>query len=356
MVGTRTISKWPRPGPYAVALVATSVAVALSLALVDLADTLPELLFLAAVGVSGWRGGLGPALLSTSVGFLVLDYLFESPPYGFEVTAPSTLLSLIGFLVTSLLLGSLNAQLRGARARADRARVAAEAAVVARDEALAAVSHDLRTPLTAIKTSAGTLRDATLSLPEPVRKQLLANIEADADRLVRFVGAALALNRLERSVAPQREWNALGEVASAVLDRTAPLFGNRPLQFTIPDTLPLMQFDAWLLDQALGNVLENAALHTPPGTPVHLDAHLDGPDLRVVVADRGPGIPPEARERIFDKFERLDSTGPGAGLGLSIARAAVSAQGGQLWVETNPGGGARFVMLLPGVLSRSDGR
>jgi signal transduction histidine kinase len=89
---------------------------------------------------------------------------------------------------------------------------------------------------------------------------------------------------------------------------------------------------------------------------VHLDAHLDGPDLRVVVADRGPGIPPEARERIFDKFERLDSTGPGAGLGLSIARAAVSAQGGQLWVETNPGGGARFVMLLPGVLSRSDGR
>ncbi len=346
----RVTTRWPQPGPYAVAVIATGAATALSLLLIDLADTLPELLFLAAVGISGWRGGLGPALASTTVGFLVLDYLFESPPYGFEVTATSTLLSLAGFLLTSLLLGSLNAQLRGARARADRARMAAEAAVEARDEALAAVSHDLRTPLTSIKTSAGTLRDATLSLPAPVRQQLLANIEADADRLVRFVGAALALNRLERSAAPQREWNALGEVASAALDRVAPLLGSHVLQFTIPDTLPLMQFDAWLLDQALGNLLENAALHTPPGTSVSVAAQLNGADLRVVVADTGPGIPAGASERIFEKFERLDATSAGAGLGLAIARAAIVAQGGRLWVEPNPGGGARFVLLLPGVL------
>ena len=111
-----------KPGPYVVALAASGVALVLSLLLVDFADTLPELLFLAAVGVSGWRGGLGPALVATTVGFLVLDFLFESPPYGFEVTATATLLSLIGFLVTSLLLGSLNAQLHGARLRAERAR------------------------------------------------------------------------------------------------------------------------------------------------------------------------------------------------------------------------------------------
>jgi len=345
---------WTRPGPYAVAIIASGVALVLSLLLVDLADTLPELLFLAAVGVSGWRGGLGPALVSTTVGFLVLDFLFESPPYGFEVTAPATVLSLIGFLVTSVLLGSLNAQLHGARIRAERARVAAEAAVVARDEALAAVSHDLRTPLTGIKTSAGTLRDLTLSLPQPVREQLLANIEADADRLMRFVSAALALNRLERSVSPQREWNALGEVASAALDRVGPLLDDRPVQFSISDTLPLMRFDAVLVDQALGNLLENAAVHTPAGTPIAVDAKLEGQDLRVVVADSGPGIPPEARERIFEKFERLSDMEPGAGLGLSIARAAATAQGGQLWVEENPGGGARFVMLLPNVLSRGD--
>jgi two-component system sensor histidine kinase KdpD len=311
-------------------------------------------LFLAAVGVSGWWGGLRPALVSTVVGFLVLDYLFESPPYGFEVTAPATGLSLVGFLMTSLLLGSLNAQLRRARERAERARLAAEAAVDARDEALAAVSHDLRTPLTSIKTSAGALRDPAMRLPDDVRARLLANIEADADRLVQFVSAALALRRLEASVAPQREWNALGEVASAALDRIAPLLGDRPIQFAIPDTLPLMQFDAWLLDQALGNLFENAAVHTPPGTPVTVDAHLDAGDLRLVVADSGPGIPSDARERIFDKFERLVPTTPGAGLGLSIARAAVTAQGGRLWVEDNPGGGARFVVLLPGVLNRRD--
>jgi len=185
---------------------------------------------------------------------------------------------------------------------------------------------------------------------------LLANIEADADRLMRFVSAALALNRLERSVAPQREWNALGEVASAALDRMSPLLGDRPVQFSIPDTMPLMQFDAWLLDQALGNLLENAAVHTPPGTPVSVDARLEGPDLKLVVADTGPGIPPEARERIFEKFERLSVDEPGAGLGLSIARAAIVAQGGRLWVDDNPGGGARFIVSLPGVLTRGEVR
>jgi two-component system sensor histidine kinase KdpD len=286
----------------------------------------------------------------------MLDYWFEIPQYRFEVSSSGTLLSLVGFVTTSLLLGSLQAQLRGARSRAERARIAAEAAVKARDEALAAVSHDLRTPLTAIKTSAGALRDATLSLPEPVREQLLGNIEADADRLVRFVSAALALNRLEATAAPQREWNALGEVASAALDRVAPLLGDRPVQFAIPDTLPLMQFDAWLLDQALGNLIENAALHTPAGTPVVIDAHLEGPNLLLVVSDQGPGIPPEARELIFEKFERLAPTAPGAGLGLAIARAAANAQGGRLWVEDNPGGGARFVLLLPGVFDRRDSR
>jgi len=111
-----------------------------------------------------------------------------------------------------------------------------------------------------------------------------------------------------------------------------------------------MQFDAWRLHQALGNLLENAALHTPPGTSVSVAAQLNGADLRVVVADTGPGIPAGASERIFEKFERLDATSAGAGLGLAIARAAIVAQGGRLWVEPNPGGGARFVLLLPGVL------
>jgi len=218
---------------------------------------------------------------------------------------------------------------------------------------LGAVSHDLRTPLTAIKTSAATLREPGLVLTEGTRKQLLANIEADADRLIRFVGDALALNRLEAGFMPRREWNAVGEVASATLDRFAIALGERSVTFDVPDDLPLMRFDPVLLDQALGNLIDNVVTHTPPRTSLVVAARVEGSELRMIVADDGPGIPVEARARVFERFERIGTDGEGAGLGLTIARAAVEAQGGTLSSEDNPGGGARFVLVLP---TLSDGQ
>ena len=218
---------------------------------------------------------------------------------------------------------------------------------MARDEALAAVSHDLRTPLTAIKTSAGTLRDESLLLPLPVRVQLLANIEADADRLMRFVSAALALNRLERSVAPQREWNALGEVASAALDRMAPLLGDRPVHFSIPDTMPLMQFDAWLIDQALGNLLENAAVHTPPGTPVTVDARLEGQDLKLVVADSGRGFRLKRASASSRNSSACRWTSLGRGWGCRLrARRSWRRAGSCGWTRTRAAGRASSCRCL----------
>ncbi len=333
---------------YGVAVLASLCALGVALLLPQDADAAAPVLFLGAVAVTGWYGGLGPALLATVLGVLALDYFFESPPNSLLVSDTRTLVASLAYLLVALLLGSLNAQLRTARDRA-------EAALRARDEALAAVSHDMRTPLTAIQASAAALveaegdADANGGMSAELRTALLRNIADESQRLEHFIGNALALGRIEAGMASMPTMNAPGEVVSAILDRRMPLLAGRPIEFDVPDWLPLLRFDVSLLEQALGNLLDNAALHTPAGTPVAVRGRMDDAGwLRLEVDDAGPGIPVEVRERIFDKFQRLQCATPGAGLGLSLARAAAQAQGGQVLVEASPLGGARFVLRIPG--------
>jgi two-component system sensor histidine kinase KdpD len=331
---------------YGIALASVGAAFALSLPVYPLAHELPALLLLASVALSGFIGGYGPALLATACGFAVLDYFFEAPLFVFDVN-PGTWIDLGTFVLVALLVGSLNARLRVARQRAVHAREQAEIALHARDEALAIVSHDLRTPLTAIKTSVSTLRNPGAPLTDSTRLDLLVTIESEADRLVHFVSDALAISRLEAGIAPDRQWNALGEIVSAVLDRCGPVLGDRPVTYDVPDTLPLVRFDAGLFDQALSNILENVGVHTPPGTPVSIIGRVEAGAVRVEVSDAGPGIPLAERNRVFAKFERLSDGGFGTGLGLAIARAATEAQGGHLHIEDSRLGGACFVLAVP---------
>jgi two-component system, OmpR family, sensor histidine kinase KdpD len=323
------------------------IATLVALAFWPGAADLPDLLLLAVVVISASVGGYGPATVAVVGAFLSLDFFFEFPPYNFDVTDLGTSLDLTAFVLVAILLAGLNARLRTARQRAWAARAAAESALTARDEALAIVSHDLRTPLTAIKTSVSTLRNPGAPLTDGTRLELLGTIEAEADRLVHFVSDALALSRLEAGITPDRQWNALGEIVSAVLDRCGPVIGDRPLTYDVPDTLPLARFDAGLLDQALSNLLENVGVHTPPGTPVSIVGRIEAGGLKIEVSDGGPGIPLGSRSRVFGKFQRLNDGGFGTGLGLAIARAATEAQGGRLGIEDSPLGGARFVLFLP---------
>jgi K+-sensing histidine kinase KdpD len=329
--------------PFAVALVLSASALAASLLLAPFIGTEVPIFFLAAVAISGWYGGLRPALVATAASGLVLDEFFELPVSNLQLSHPRTTLSLVVFLMLAVLLGSLNARLRSATNRA-------EAAVRARDELLLTVSHDLRTPLTILKTSVSTLRDPASRVAPGVSSQLLSTIDSAVDRMIRYVGEALALSRLEAGVSPDQEWNALDEIITAALDRSRPALGERSAALHLPASLPLMRFDAVLLEQSLGNLLDNVGQHTPAGSPFEIGAHLMGADLRLEVSDTGPGIPPDARERVFARYERLTNQGPGAGLGLAIARAAVQAQGGKVWVEDSPAGGATFVIHLPHVL------
>ena len=343
---------WKRRGlAYLVSLVTVAVATLAALPAYPAANDFPALLLLAAVAISASVGGYGPAIVSTLAGFLLLDFFFENPPYSFTISDLGTPLDLIAFLFVAVLLGTLNARLRAARQHASAARADAEAALRTRDEALAIVSHDLRTPLTAIKTSVSTLRNPGTPLADGTRLELLGTIEAEADRLVHFVSDALTMTRLEAGITPDRQWNALGEIVSAVLDRLNPVLGDRPVTFDVPDTLPLARFDAGLLEQALSNLLENVGVHTPPGTALSIMGRIDDGCVRVEVSDAGPGIPPALRDRVFGKFERLSDGGIGTGLGLAIARAATEAQDGQLLVEDSPLGGARFILIVPNALA-----
>ena len=134
------------------------------------------------------------------------------------------------------------------------------------------------------------------------------------------------------------------------MERLQPLLHGREIRTSLPPDLPPVQVDYLYIDQVLTNLLENAVRYTPPGSPIDICAEVKDGQVLVSVADRGPGIPPEQRERIFDKFYRVlthQRDTRGSGLGLAVCRGLVEAHGGRIWVESRMGGGALFRFTLP---------
>ncbi len=211
---------------------------------------------------------------------------------------------------------------------------------------LRSVSHELRTPIAAIQSAAGQLHTTT----EPsVRTALVAEIREAGERLNRLVGNLLDMTRLESGRVELRlDWCDVGDILRAALLRVEKELAGRPVELRLPPTLQLVKLDFRLMEQALTNLLHNAAVHTPPKTPVEVRVSIADGDLTIAIADRGPGLPAEALPRVFDKFYRAPgaSTG-GTGLGLSIVKGFVEAHNGRIEAENRPGGGAAFTITLP---------
>jgi len=206
----------------------------------------------------------------------------------------------------------------------------------------------LKTPLAAITGAADTLLRKGEDLEQEKREELIKSIHGEAERLDRIVRNVLSMTRLESGVIQvNKDWQSLEEITGVVMERLSDRFKNHPLSLKIPDNLPLIRFDSLLMEQVLMNLLENAAQHTPPGTPVELAAWAQKTGVLVEVADRGPGLPAGQEERVFEKFARGKSPGGGVGLGLSICRVIVEAHGGRIWAENRSGGGAVFRFTLP---------
>ena len=233
---------------------------------------------------------------------------------------------------------------------ADQAAEARELAEIdrVRSALLAAVGHDLRTPLAGIKAAVSSLRQPDLDLPPEAAAELLATIEESADRLDALVDNLLSMSRLQAGVlSVHLRPVALDAVVAQAQLHTPP--GAARVEVDVPDNLPLVCADAGLLERVVANLLANAQAASPPDRPIRLYGHTDTDHVRLQVIDHGPGVPEADRDRIFEPFQRLHdrSATTGLGLGLAIARGFAEAMHGTLTPTETPGGGLTMTVTLP---------
>ena len=232
----------------------------------------------------------------------------------------------------------------------EQSRVQAETEQL-RNALLSSVSHDLRSPLASIIGSASTLVAYEQQLPEPERRELAEGIVHEGERLDRYIQNLLDMTRLGHGELPlKRDWVDAVELVLAALGRLRKFFPAQSITTELPNDTLLLFVHPALIEQALFNVLENAAHFSPADQSVHVAIGLANDQLRIDVSDRGPGIPDEERTRIFDMFysvSRGDRGNHGTGLGLAICRGMIGAHGGNVEALPRDGGGTTIRMVLP---------
>jgi K+-sensing histidine kinase KdpD len=319
--------------------------------------------------------GLPFAIPVSIVSMLAFNWLFLPPTHTLRLADSENWVALAVYLVTAISVSALSARARRRteeaeerRREAERAmdearaseerrlREAVEAEALRRSDAvktavLRSVSHDLRSPITAITTATEVLLELGDSLSDEDRDELVGAILAQVRRLDRLVANLLELSRLEAGAAtPARElWTVDGLVAR-VLDVLAA--DEDRVDVDLPDDIPPVEVDPGQIERALVNVIENALKFSDPDTRVAVHAASEAGEVFLRVTDSGPGIPAHERERVFEPFVRgaVADGDRGSGLGLAIARGFVALNGGRLWVEPSVVGGAEFVLTLPAAL------
>ncbi|MHB8742310.1 MAG: two-component system sensor histidine kinase KdpD [Sulfuricaulis sp.] len=218
-----------------------------------------------------------------------------------------------------------------------------------RNSLLSAISHDLRTPLTALVGLASTLA-ADKNLSERNRNELAIALHDESMRMSNLVNNLLDMARLQAGgVQLNRQWHVLEEIVGSALRSARHSLANHNIKVTLDPSLPLIYVDSVLIERVLSNLIENATKYTPSGCLIHIRAVTNDHDLRVTVTDSGPGLAADMLETVFDKFTRgeKESSTPGVGLGLAICKAIVQAHRGKIWAENVGRGGARFTFTLP---------
>ncbi|HMV50814.1 MAG TPA: ATP-binding protein, partial [Blastocatellia bacterium] len=310
-------------------------------------------------------------------------FFFLPPLYTFTIADPQNWIALAAFLITAVTAGQLSARVkrRAEEAEAGRREIerlydeykiaseqAKQAEVFRQSEQLKsalldAVTHDLRTPLTSIKASVTTLlaeapakesSEDTVVLDPEGRAELLEVINEETDRLNRFVENLVELAKLEAGeLQLRRRWGSVAEIVALACRRAAELTARHSIEVSLERELPAARVDANLLAEVLYSLIDNAAKYSPAGSLIEIAARRAEHEMILLsVEDQGRGIPPEARERVFDKFFRLTSDGAlqpkGLGMGLAIARGIVEAHGGCIWIEHGANErGTRVQLLIP---------
>jgi two-component system sensor histidine kinase KdpD len=243
--------------------------------------------------------------------------------------------------------GTARSTARLAEQAADAERLAAAGSL--RTALLAAVGHDLRTPLSGIKAAVSSLRQSDVAWSEEEQSELHATIEESADQLARLIANLLDLSRLEAGALRMATEPVMldGLVAAALHS-----IGSPPVRWQVPEDLPAVRADPGLLERVVANLVANAVQHGSSEGEITVRAErtdLPGNPIRLLVIDRGPGVPDGERARIFAPFQRLDDRGrgEGLGLGLAVARGFTDAMGGRIEASETPGGGLTVAVDLP---------
>lgn len=305
--------------------------------------------FILAVQITAFTWGRGPAIAAAVASGGTFNYYWIGPPYHFETPTPQEWFLFAALLAIALGLGTITDRMRAVRRQA-RDLAASERLQRA---LLDSISHDLRTPLTTIMGSVSTLlaeEGAIGRIDGPARRELLSIAYDRAKVLDRLVAQILEMTRLDAGVMRvQAEPGSLESLMHLTL-RSLGAPADARCRVRIPADIPAVPMDGVLLAHAVGNVLDNAARFAPGESAIEIDAAQSSREVVLSVADRGPGIPIEDLERVFEKFYQGPAAGPekgGIGLGLAIARGIVEAHGGRIWAERREGGGTVVRLALP---------
>lgn len=353
-------------GRYAVAVWTVGVAFGATLLLSPFIAPRVSPLFLLAVMMSAWRGGLGAGLLATALSALINVYVLLPPAFSFQAERED-LLQLAVFICAAVIIGTLSAARRRAEAereamllRAQSARAEAERANATKDEFLAAVSHELRTPLTTIKALTRILLKKNPG--EDERREYLEDIASECDRQIDLVHNLLDLSRIRAGgVEIEVRRVEVGEVVQACekIERIEAAEHNHDLSVHLASDLPYVRADQNALRRALCSVVENAIKYTPAGGRIHINAYPEDSHVAIEVEDNGRGIHTEDLPHVFDSFyrgrtgEALEGDGrdneevPGIGLGLHLARSLIEGMQGSIEVRSKLGEGSTFILRLP---------
>lgn len=351
VLGTSSLSASRRRRGY---LLAACAIPGLTLALVPfrdslaLATTMPAFLLLSVV--IALLGGRGPAIVAGLAASVAINFFFVPPYHHWSIADPENVVSVVTFVLVAVLVSwAVDLAARRTQQAADsgaRAETNAAAAHL-RTAILAAVGHDLRTPLAVAKAGVSGLRSTEVDLTVEDRHALLVRADHALDRLAGLLEDLLDLSRLQTgALSLRRQAVAVDDVMSGALDD----IGVEPLGVVldIDEDLPPVLADPVLLERVLANLITNAQRFSPAGMPPTVLAQAEGGRVLIQVSDRGPGIPVEDRERVFAPFQRLGDTdaGTGLGLGLALARGLAEAMGGTLVPEDSPAGGLTMVLDL----------
>jgi two-component system sensor histidine kinase KdpD len=333
------------------------------------------LTFLLLVLFSATFFGRNPALVASFAAMLCFNFFFLPPFRTLRIAEPQNLMAWAAFTITAIITGELSAYARRRAAEAEKQRIeieslyselqgafdkAAQAEAFKRSEKLKsslldAVTHDLRTPLTSIKASVTTLLEnegghRTIELDSESRREFLDVINEETDRLNNFIEGMVEMARVEAGL--EKNEAAISSVHEAVaiaLKRAEALIGKRVIHANLEEELPLVGIEARALAEVIYTLVDNASKYSPEKSAITVRSVREGKNIQISVTDEGPGIPKDMRERVFDKFQRLErSPVSGLGLGLTIARGIIESQRGNIRIEDGENSnGTRVIVTVP---------